>query len=456
MPSPPTGSVPAEIDYQRLDQVMSAETIHTVIGLFFDYVGLRAHTLHTSPDFSRASRIRTRSLRPSVLLARTDGNRLDLGSGAQTDRADGQGRSRGSGKKVRQGIQAEDGVHMGGDLVWLFSEMKTDIQAGAVSNPAKLCEGIVWLVLGLNTAHVIVNAQAMQFAMALRLNEESLLFQADKSAAITRGRVVALRQTDARGLQLPSEVDDEYITESGMLAQPTGVTPQISGFNVTSVLFMILEDALALQRKGADPTVDAILADLEIFHRLRSRIDSTLSAVAPALKITKDPFWKMERPDAEWKFNIQQDLHSFLHENKPRMPVNSFLVMQANILVTSQLVRLVLLHTQGRLLERLAFATQTPIDRLGGHMEGCIQTSDFAEDLTCELLDGLHSLPIECVAVNGPSCVQKIRFVASHLLDNSAVISTKTARAKDLLMEFLRILSVIESMYNFDHDVSAE
>lgn len=35
-------------------------------------------------------------------------------------------------------------------------------------------EGIVHLLLGNNTAHVIVTAQANQCALALRLNEESV------------------------------------------------------------------------------------------------------------------------------------------------------------------------------------------------------------------------------------------------------------------------------------------
>lgn len=36
-----------------------------------------------------------------------------------------------------------------------------------------------------------------------------------------------------------------------------------------------------------------------------------------------------------------------------------------------------------------------------------LQTAEAPEDIACELLDGLNSLPVECVATNGPSLVQK-------------------------------------------------
>jgi hypothetical protein len=74
-----------------------------------------------------------------------------------------------------------------------------------------------------------------------------------------------------------------------------------------------------------------------------------------------------------------------------------------------------------------------------------IPTSEVAEDIACELLDGLNSLPVECVATNGPSLVQKgewrscsinvalmsgiVRFVAIQLMECSVNPSPQTAKA---------------------------
>lgn len=70
--------------------------------------------------------------------------------------------------------------------------------------------------------------------------------------------------------------------------------------------------------------------------------------------------------------------------------------MQGNILVTQHVVRLVLLQTRDSLYQQLAMLTQMPINGVGG-LAG-EQMSEAAETIATELLDGLHSLPIECVS----------------------------------------------------------
>jgi hypothetical protein len=69
------------------------------------------------------------------------------------------------------------------------------------------------------------------------------------------------------------------------------------------------------------------------------------------------------------------------------------------------LVRLVLLQTKEDLLSQLALLTQMPVQ--GVEVMAGLQPSEAPEDIACELLDGLNSLPVECVATNGPSLVQK-------------------------------------------------
>jgi hypothetical protein len=69
------------------------------------------------------------------------------------------------------------------------------------------------------------------------------------------------------------------------------------------------------------------------------------------------------------------------------------------------LVRLVLLQAREQLLAQLLVVTQLPLEQVMG-VAGT-ETLEASEDIACALLDGLNSLPVECVATNGPSLVQK-------------------------------------------------
>ena len=277
-------------------------------------------------------------------------------------------------------------------------------------------EGIVHLLLGNNTAHVICTAQSNQLALALRLNEESsyekldpieceirrriywLLFQADKSTACLRARTICLRLEDAANLMLPSEVDDEQITSAGILPQPFGKTPLISGFNISTNLFRILNDALLLQRRKAPPTVDSILADLSNVNELREKVMQTANDVASPLKLRKNSNPLGTSPNHDWEAKLHERFLDFFQDaGDTSHALNSFKVMQGNILVTQHLVRLVLLQTRESLFQQLALLTQMPTAGVGG-MAG-LQMAEAAEDIARELLDGLNSLPVECVGL---------------------------------------------------------
>lgn len=60
------------------------------------------------------------------------------------------------------------------------------------------------------------------------------------------------------------------------------------------------------------------------------------------------------------------------------------------------MVRLVLLQTRESLFAQLAMLTQMPLDGVST-MTG-LQSPENAEDIATELLDGLNSLPVECVS----------------------------------------------------------
>jgi hypothetical protein len=86
--------------------------------------------------------------------------------------------------------------------------------------------------------------------------------------------------------------------------------------------------------------------------------------------------------------------------------------MQGNILVTQHVVRLVLLQARDSLYQQLALLTQMPINGVGG-LAGD-QMNEAAETIATELLDGLHSIPIECVGARWPNRSQLMRQVATN------------------------------------------
>lgn len=72
------------------------------------------------------------------------------------------------------------------------------------------------------------------------------------------------------------------------------------------------------------------------------------------------------------------------------------------------------------------------------------------EAVASDLLNVLHSIPIQSIATNGPSLVHKVRFVASTLLDavrRAETAPASAARAHAYLWDFLSILSEIERNY---------
>ncbi|KAK6902948.1 hypothetical protein I203_108209 [Kwoniella mangroviensis CBS 8507] len=243
-------------------------------------------------------------------------------------------------------------------------------------------------------------AQANQMALALRLNEES------------RARTICLPLEDAHNLLLPAEVDDEMITCDGILPQPPETTPLITGFNVNTNLFRILNDAILIQRRKSPRLMEEILADLQKLQVLRHRTIQTYLTVPDPLKLRKAYDSRSASPAVGWESKLLARFVDFF-SNTPSdraHALNSYLVMQGNILVTQHVLRLVLLQTRQALLAQLALFTPMLPSPMG--------PEESAENIACELLDGLNR--------------------------------------QKLLMQFLSVLSVIEGMYTFGRDISAE
>ncbi|KAF5339013.1 hypothetical protein D9611_008711 [Ephemerocybe angulata] len=309
--------------------------------------------------------------------------------------------------------------------------------------------------------------EAAHIAVTLRLHEEAsyegldpieceirrrifwLLFGADKSMSILLGRPICLRDEDCT-VHFPKELDDEYITPSAYLPQPHGKTAIVSGLNYTSRIFALLGEILVRIRvdKRSPPQGHFATARLEEVQSLHQRIMTALSHTPEPLRLK--PSQLLQQTPAEYggagfrQATFAEVKDFFENPNASRVnALNPFLVMQANLYVTQQLVRFVIDQYRDELIMTL---------------HGSLDEQKVAEDreaVASELLGILHSIPIQSIATNGPSLVHKVRFVASTLLDavrKAETAPASAARAHAYLWDFLSILSEIERNYLLDDD----
>lgn len=300
-----------------------------------------------------------------------------------------------------------------------------------------------------------------------------LLFGADKSMSILLGRPICLRDEDCT-LHFPKEVDDEYITATAILPQPAGKTAIVSGLNYITRIFALLGEILVRIRvdKRSPPQGPFATARLDEVRSLHARILGALSHAPTPLRLK--PLIPGQVPAAvtgsvvgggavaaatptggnEWPggagfrqatFAEVRDFFDNPKASRANAP-NPFLVMQANLYVTQQLVRFVIEQYRDELMLSMHAATGEEIE---------MSSQEDREAVASDLLNVLHSIPIQSIATNGPSLVHKVRFVASTLLDavrKAETAPVSAARAHAYLWDFLSILSEIERNYLLDDD----
>lgn len=199
--------------------------------------------------------------------------------------------------------------------------------------------------------------------------------------------------------------------------------------------------------KRSPPTGHFATARLEEVQSLHSRIMAALIH-APELLRLKEKRSQSNIPHKDGGAGFRQatfaevkDMFDNPHASRENA-LNPYLVMQANIYVTQQLVR---------------FVIEQYRDELVASLHGSVDEKRISEDrqaVASRLLIILHSIPIQSIATNGPSLVHKVRFVASTLLDavRKAETPASAALANGYLWDFLSILSEIERNYLLDDE----
>nr|KIR83475.1 hypothetical protein I308_06137 [Cryptococcus tetragattii IND107] len=268
-----------------------------------------------------------------------------------------------------------------------------------------------------------------------------LLFTSDKAAACLRDRPIFLPSEDCDTL-MPKEVDDEYITRTEYRTFPVYETSRIAGFK-------IIGETLSLQntvRRQSPLTPEDILARLRRVEAISEDLAKVVVDIPAALKLTDTPApLQIPTSSQDWGQDIfaQLNLYFAQPESSRSIAKESFLVLKGNIYVTHALARFVLIRCRDEIMAQttsLRGFTRTATERIVTYS---YDTQDRDETVIVDLLKALHSIPIQNLAVNGPSLVNKVRYVAISLLD-ALDANNPVSPEGAYLLDFLDILSEIE------------
>ncbi|KAH8825044.1 fungal-specific transcription factor domain-containing protein [Flagelloscypha sp. PMI_526] len=452
----PTGFTPLSFYYRphRLEEVAPRDTISLIVALFFDFVHPLTPCVH-KPSFMADLHARREERDPlffALVMSVVASTLVQM--------------PRSYIPMERQAVRK---------LAQTCHEASRQISVASYDPPTSMHVVIRYLDCcyhfceGHDATQHAAFGEAAHIAVTLRMHEEAsyegldpiecevrrrtfwLLFGADKSMSILLGRPICLRDEDCT-VHFPKELDDEYITPSAYLPQPHGKTAIVSGLNYTSRIFALLGEILVRVRvdKRNPPTGQFATARLEEVQLLHQRILSALSHAPEPLRLKRTVPQNLPSDfgGAAFRQNTFAEVKDFFdNPNASREnALNPFLVMQSNLYVTQQLVRFVIEQARDDLLRSL---------------HGHINEETVAEEreaIASDLLNILHSIPIQSIATNGPSLVHKVRFVASTLLDavrKAETAPASAARAHAYLWDFLSILSEIERNYLLDDDKDA-
>ncbi|GMK55551.1 hypothetical protein CspeluHIS016_0206070 [Cutaneotrichosporon spelunceum] len=295
-----------------------------------------------------------------------------------------------------------------------------------------------------------------------------LQYGADKTLAALDIRICIFHEIDCGDVTLPSSLDDEYLTEEAYLEQPPGETPVLAGFYYISKLFRLLGQVLDKRKRDRVKPPQGLMLQMRIsevdtiLHQVLTLMDNSPEVLR--LNMDGSPITRMRHVEERWNAHINADFRQLLHDRGARHTnMDTFLVQQANIYVTQQMVRYIILQYSEDLAvlqENEGAQGESPGDITFGHPTRRPALSEMEKDnIVSDLLVILSRIPLEVIAINSVSLVAKVRYVASTLLDvlqseppdpsdipQLMRSSERAARAQGYLWDFLRILTDIENL----------
>lgn len=256
-----------------------------------------------------------------------------------------------------------------------------------------------------------------------------LQYGADKTISAIDGAPGTWHEFDCGDVTLPSPIDDEYISEEGYGEQPEDRTPTLAGFYYISKLFRLLgqitdKRRIDRQRPPSGHLLRLRIQEVEqIFHQVMSLMDNAPEPLKLDLSSMGTPGARMELIDQHWDTHTSANIRQMVLDPSSahrEVVKDGVLVQQANIYVTQQMVRYIVMQYReelGVLLDQ-EVGQGNDHDRPKGYEAGRSLFSDEDKDqIASDLLMILSKIPLEVIAVNTVSLVIKIRYIASTLLD---------------------------------------
>ncbi|KAK6905602.1 hypothetical protein I203_106432 [Kwoniella mangroviensis CBS 8507] len=327
-----------------------------------------------------------------------------------------------------------------------------------------------------------------------------LLYGADVSIASLEAIPVFFHEDDCADVAFPEELDDEYISEQGYLPQPEGHTSILCGFNYISRLHRITGQLLDKHRRDKRKPPSGLLLQMRL-NEVNDLYERTMTLMDHCPKPLRLDYRSGSRSvqslSPGWNARAKDDIMAIFSDPNYDTEVvkDHFLVQQANIYVTQQYVRFMILQYRDELHE-LQLAQErdnsnkainesinqpwirrnsAEMDKNGQQEKEEIMVNSIAEkdEVICDLLAILQKIPLTVLAVNSHPIVQKVQFVASTLLDSlepsanngkgesafrpdnqmvPTVLETRTQKAQRNLWQFLNILSEIEGLYSLEDE----
>ncbi|WWC66444.1 uncharacterized protein I206_100346 [Kwoniella pini CBS 10737] len=339
-----------------------------------------------------------------------------------------------------------------------------------------------------------------------------LLYGADVSLASIEACPVFFHEDDCADVASPEEIDDEYISEQGYLPQPDGYTPILSGFNYISRLHRITGQVLDKHRRDKRHPPSGLMLQMRLneVNELYEKTMTLMDNCPKSLRLEYRTGTKsVQSLSPGWNTKAKNDIMAIFTDPTCDTEIlkNHFLVQQANIYVTQQQVRFMILQYRDELHElqvdqeknnqtsnfnksdNVQQNRQTTADNPSVNIEPRIKTNSVEtneqglqkteevlvtssaekDEVICDLLAILQKIPLKVLAINSLPIVMKVQFVASTLLDAidtsgpngqpqfgismiPTVMETRAQKAQRNLWQFLNILSEIEALYSLEDD----
>nr|XP_019049127.1 hypothetical protein I302_02908 [Kwoniella bestiolae CBS 10118]OCF28057.1 hypothetical protein I302_02908 [Kwoniella bestiolae CBS 10118] len=322
-----------------------------------------------------------------------------------------------------------------------------------------------------------------------------LVYGADVSIAGIEATPVFFHEDDCADVTFPEELDDEYISEQGYLPQPEGHTSILSGFSYVSQLHRITGQLLDKHRRDKRKPPSGLLLQMRLneVNDLYERTMTLMNNCPRPLRLDyRTGTRSVQSLSPGWDAKAKNDIMAIFSDPNYDTEVvkDHFLVQQANIYVTQQQVRFMILQYRDELHElQLAqernssntnnatnessnqpWIRRNSADKNGHGEEIMVDSIAERDEVICDLLAILQKIPLTVLAVNSFPIVQKVQFVASTLLDVldpsaadaqpesshngtvPTVLETRAQKAQRNLWQFLNILSEIEGLYSLEDD----